>query len=168
LVSIGKVVKTQGKRGELKLKLYSDYSLNPFFPKVFFRKKGDVEQYEVESLRPYKDHYIIKLKAVDTIDQAHRLAGLEVLVQEELLCPLEKDNYYLFQIIGCSVFTKDRKKVGTVTDFLSVESNDLLVVTRGKNDILIPLTKSICLEFNLAKKEILIDPPDGLLELNEI
>ena len=168
MISIGKIVRSRGKRGELKLKLYSEDYSRPFFSKVFIKKGGHLEEYSVEFLRQYKGHYIIKLRAVDSISQAQELAGLEILVPEENLRPLEKNSYYHFQIIGCSVYTKDRKKVGTVKDFLLVENNDLLVVESGTREILVPFTKTICLELNLEKKELLIDPPDGLLELNEI
>ena len=168
MVSIGKVVKSKGKRGELKLRLYSEHHLKPFFPRVYLQKKGSLEEFEVEALRPYKDGCLIKLKEVDTLDQAWELMGQEILVPEEFLSPLEKDNYYLFQLIGSSVITIKKEKVGTVKDILFVENNELLVVEKGNKEILIPFTKSICLEIDLTNKEILVNPPDGLLELNEI
>jgi 16S rRNA processing protein RimM len=168
LVSIGKVVKSKGKRGELKLRLYSEHYLKPFFPKVYIQRKGFLKEFEVEALRPYKDGCLIKLKEVDTLDQAWELAGQEILVPEEFLRPLEEDNYYLFQLIGSSVVTIKKKKVGTVKDILFVENNELLVVEKGRKEMLVPFTKSICVKIDLENKEILINPPDGLLELNEI
>ena len=168
MISIGRIVKSKGKRGELKLRLYSEHYLKPFFPKIYLQKKGSLEEFEVETLRPYKDYSIIKLKEVDTLAQTYELVGQEILVPDKLLRPLGKDNYYLFQIIGSSVITRKKEKVGTVTDVFSIENNELLVVRKGRKEILIPFNKSICLKINLAKKEILINPPDGLLELNEI
>ncbi len=168
MVSIGKVVKSKGKRGELRLRLYSEHYVKPFFPKVYLHKKGFLEEFEVETLCPYKDGFLIKLKEIDTLDQAWELVGQEILVPEELLRPLEEDNYYLFQLIGSSVINTKKEKVGMVKDILFVESNELLVVQKGKKEILIPFTKSICLEIDVANKEILVNPPEGLLELNEI
>ena len=168
MVSIGKVVKTKGKRGELKLKLYSVHPLKAFFPKVYFRKKESLEEFEVETLHPYQDGNLIKLKEVDTLEKAYELVGQEILVPEESLHSLEEDNYYLFQIIGSSVITTKKEKVGRVKDILFIEDNELLVVEKGKKELLIPFTKSICLKIDLVNKEILISPPDGLLELNEI
>jgi 16S rRNA processing protein RimM len=168
LVSVGKVVKSKGKRGELKLRLYSEHYLEPFFPRVYLQKKGALEEFEVETLCPYKDGFLIKLKEIDTFDQAWELVGQEILVPEEFLRPLEEDNYYLFQLIGSSVITIKKEKIGTVKDILFVENNELLVVKKGKKEILIPFTKSICLEIDVANKEILVNPPEGLLELNEI
>ena len=168
MVSVGKIVKSKGKRGELKLKLYSKHYFKPFFPKVYLQRKGALEEFEVENLRPYKDYSLIKLKEVDTLDQAYELVGQEILVPDEFLHPLEEDNYYLFQIIGSSVITTKKEKIGTVKDIFFIENNELLVVKEGRREILIPFSKSICLKIDLVKKEVLINPPDGLLELNEI
>ncbi|MFB0564801.1 MAG: ribosome maturation factor RimM [Candidatus Aminicenantaceae bacterium] len=168
MVSIGRVVRSKGKRGELKLKIYSEHFLKPFFPKVYFQRRSSLEEFEVEYLRAYKKFFLIKLKNIDTLEQASALAGLEVLIPEELLRPLKKDNYYLFQIIGCSVVTNDKRKVGVVADFLFIENNDLLVVMRENKEILIPFIQSICQEVNLQRREITVNPPDGLLDLDEI
>jgi len=94
--------------------------------------------------------------------------GLEVLLPEENLQPLEKDSYYLFQLKGCSVVSKSKERIGNVRDLLFIKNNDLLVIEREGKEILIPFTHAICLEVNLKKKEIVIDPPEGLLELDEI
>jgi ribosomal 30S subunit maturation factor RimM len=51
---------------------------------------------------------------------------------------------------------------------LSIKDNDLLVVVKGKKEILVPFAKPICLKIDLKRKEILVDLPEGLLELDEI
>jgi len=55
-----------------------------------------------------------------------------------------------------------------IKDLVSVPGNDLLVVASGDREILIPLVESICLEIDLPQKRLVIDPPAGLLDLNEI
>jgi len=96
------------------------------------------------------------------------MVGLEVLLPDEGFQDLEKDNYYVFQIIGCSVVTTSGEEVGTVTNLWLIPENDLLVVTKGKTEVLIPFSHSVCLEIDLKLKKIKIDPPEGLLDLNEI
>ena len=59
-------------------------------------------------------------------------------------------------------------KVGTVKDLLLIKDNDILKVMRQGKEFLIPFTEEICIEVNLKKREIIIDPPEGLLEINEI
>jgi len=90
------------------------------------------------------------------------------LLPEEDLRTLEKGKYYFFQIIGCSVVTKKGEKVGSVKDLWCIKENDLLVVEKGKREILVPFAKPICLKVNLKRKEILVELPEGLSELDEI
>ena len=85
-----------------------------------------------------------------------------------MLGHLENDDFYLFQIVGCTVLLKDGHKIGMVKDMLSIQDNDLLVIKKDHKEFLIPFSKTICLEIDLEKKQIIIDPPDGLLELDEI
>jgi len=136
--------------------------------KVYLRKKGALEELEVEYLKPYKNFHLLKLRGIDSLDQARELVGLDVLEPEESFQPLEKDSFYHFQVIGCSVLTKNRQRVGTVKGLLSIKDSCLLIVKEATKEILIPFTHEICFQVDLEKKEIVIDPPEGLLDLNEI
>jgi 16S rRNA processing protein RimM len=89
-------------------------------------------------------------------------------VHEENLHPLDKGKYYLFQLSGCAVVTKGGDSVGSVKDILFIQGNDLLVVEREGREVFVPFTEPICIEIDLNGKKIVIDPPDGLLDLNEI
>ncbi|MFQ6068905.1 MAG: ribosome maturation factor RimM [Candidatus Aminicenantales bacterium] len=168
MITLGRIAGSQGKRGELRLKFYSDPPSKLFFQKVYLQREGVSEEYEVEFIRPYKDYFILKLKAVDTIFQARELKGAELAVPEEWLKPLASGDFYLFQLIGSSVYTKEKKRVGEVVDLIFIENNDLLVVKEGEREVLIPFTASICIRVDTVLKEITVDPPEGLLELNEI
>ncbi len=64
--------------------------------------------------------------------------------------------------------TKEGTEVGSVKDIHFIEGNDLLVVGKGDREMFIPFTESICVEVNLEERKITIDPPDGLLDLDEI
>ena len=94
--------------------------------------------------------------------------GQECLLPEEDLSRLEEGNFYLFQVVGSSVFTESKKRVGVVIDVLFIKDNDLLVIESGGQEILIPFTSDICASVNLEKQKIIIKPPEGLLDLNEI
>jgi 16S rRNA processing protein RimM len=101
--------------------------------------------------------------------QAESLAGAEVLVPEDELKPLTADTFYHHQILGCRVVTVDGRELGRVADIQSAAGSDLLVIRPGgREEILIPFSRNICREVNLEAGLIVIDPPDGLLDLNEI
>lgn len=169
MVSIGKIIRSEGTKGELKLRLFGGHKLKSrSTSEIFIGKRGALEGFRVESLVPGKGDFILKLEGVNSLSQADGLAGYEVFVPEEFLEPLEEDQYYSFHLQGCTVLDKDRKRVGMVVDILAISQNNLLVVEEEGREILIPFNKSICLEVDLKKKEIIVDIPEGLLELNEI
>jgi len=136
--------------------------------KIFLKREGAFEEYKIESLRFDRNSHFLKLEGIDTLDRADAIIGLEIYVPEEDFGPLEDGNYYHFQIIGSAVVTKDGEGVGTVKSLLSAGKETLLVVERGGREVLIPFTRSICLNVDSSRREIRVDLPDGLLDLNEI
>jgi len=109
------------------------------------------------------------LRGIDNISQARELVGLEALVAEEELNSLPEDDYYFFLLQGFRVETREGRSVGHVMDVLSVPGSDLLVVaSESGREILVPFVRAICVEVNVPDKRLVIDPPAGLLDLNEI
>ena len=90
------------------------------------------------------------------------------MVPEQDLSRLEQGSYYHFQIVGCSVVTGEGIEIGTVKDLLFVKGNDILEIERQGQEILIPFTEEICIDVNLIKRKIIVNPPEGLLDINEI
>lgn len=103
------------------------------------------------------------------MDAARALAGADIFVPEDELRPLAEDMFYEGQLRGCRVVTVGGAEVGVVEDILSAGGSDLLVVrSREEKEILIPFSREICREVDVASQRIVVDPPDGLLDLNEI
>ncbi|MBU1337604.1 MAG: ribosome maturation factor RimM [Acidobacteria bacterium] len=139
-----------------------------FFSWVFLEIKGTGKEFTVESSRTHLSFLILKFEGIDSIAQASELVGAKILVPQECLQELEDDSFYAYQLVGCVVWREDGRLVGEVTDILSAGANECLVVGKGKKERLIPLTKEICRTIDPDKKTIVIDPPDGLLEIDEI
>lgn len=100
--------------------------------------------------------------------KADAVAGVDVYVPEEALGPPEEGYFFDFQVIGSVLLTKDGKPVGRVTGVMPVGDRSVLVADREGKEILIPFTEPVIVAVNPSKKEIRVDLPDGLLELNEI
>ncbi len=140
-----------------------------FFSGLFFKNKGFSEEFNIESFRFQKTFAIIKLKGIDTISQALEFVGEDIFCPVEEFSPVEQGEYRFHQIEGCTVVTQSGEQVGLVHDVIQVSENDLLVVHGSEGrEILIPLSQTICLKIDLEKKTIIIDPPEGLLDLDEI
>jgi 16S rRNA processing protein RimM len=97
---------------------------------------------------------------------AEALAGAELRVSAETLRPLPGGSFYRHDLVGCLVETKQGARVGEVTSVEGDATGSRLVVRGRSGEILIPLAEGICVEVDVAAKKIVVDPPDGLMELN--
>jgi 16S rRNA processing protein RimM len=82
------------------------------------------------------------------------------------LTALPPDTYYRHDLVGCAVETTGGVRVGEVADVEGTVAGSRLVVTTPRGETLIPLAADICKTIDPAGKRIVVDPPEGLLELN--
>jgi len=124
----------------------------------------------VESLTPYKNAHTLKLRGIDSISEAALLTGREIFSPDEEVVPRKDDEFLLEDLIKCVVGTRDGRIVGRIRTVWETGGVPLLVLDPegGKGEIYIPFSRTICREIDVRAKRIVIDPPDGLLELNEI
>lgn len=89
--------------------------------------------------------------------------------EDAFASPAEEGAYYQFQIVGSEVVTRDGRSVGTVRTVLETGGHAVLAVdTPSGGEVDIPFTRTICVEVDPRRRRIVIDPPDGLLDLDEI
>jgi 16S rRNA processing protein RimM len=118
---------------------------------------------EVENTWMHGDHLIFKFQGVNSISDAEKLAGAEVSIPFEQRAELSDDEVYQSDLIGCEVIDANGRSLGVVTDFQETGGTPLLTVG---DELLIPFAKSICIEIDLEHKRIVVNLPDGLLDLN--
>ncbi len=167
-VALGKILRSQGRDGRFKLRLNEKGLPRPDCGTIYLRRADGFEAFSVESLTLDRNAYFLKLKGIDTLAGADALVGLDVFVAEADFRPLERGLFYDFEVIGCRVVMRDGAEIGEVSGILPAGGPILLIVKRGDGEIYVPFTETICVKVDPGAKEILIDPPDGLLELNEI
>lgn len=168
LVVLGKVVRSQGRDGRIKLKLSEKGPTGFAGGTVYFRREDGFEAVAVESLTLDRGAYHLKLEGIDTLAAADALAGCDVFAAGTDFRGPGRDSFYDFQVLGSRVVTRDGTEVGRVAATLEAGGAVLLVVRRGDGELYVPFNEAICVKVDPAAGEILIDPPDGLLELNEI
>lgn len=168
LVLVGKVVRSQGREGRLKVRLFEKARPGVSWSTVYLRRDRGLEPFEVESLDVDRNSYFLKLRGVDSLAMANALAGLEMFVEESGFPPLEDGRFYHFQLIGSRVLLRDGAEVGIVAGVVPAGGSNLLAVDREGTELLVPFTEGICIEVDPVARTIVIDPPAGLLELNEI
>jgi len=166
---VGRVARPHGLRGDVVVNPETDFVAERFRPgaTVWMRSAGREEQLTIGSARVQNGRPVVGFVGLSSIEAAERLAGLELRVPEEALQPLEPGQYYEHQLVGCSVSTADGP-VGTVVRVDRGAGGSRLVVEGARGEILVPLAVDICVEIDVTGRRIRIEPPEGLLELNEV
>lgn len=163
LVTIGRVVKPQGRRGEVSVQPLSDRPDR--FPKLarvcLPGAGGAAVEATVSCCWPHKGRFVLKLEGVDSIEQADKLRGLELRVPEEELAPLPEGSYYHHQLKGLAVEDGDGRGLGRVVDILATGAGaDVLVVRGEAGEMLIPLAGDFVRAIELAEGRLVVRPPE--------
>ena len=169
MVVVGRVARPHGLRGQVVVTPETDFVSERFRSgaTVWARLAGRDEELTIASARIQNGRPVIGFDGLSSVEAAKRLAGLELRIPEGSLRPLESGRYYEYQLVGCAVETLRGGAVGAVVRVESGPGGSCLVVRGPRGEILVPLAAHICVEVDLEDRRIRIDPPEGLLELNE-
>jgi 16S rRNA processing protein RimM len=165
---VGRVARPHGLKGHLVVNVETDFPFERFRPgaELFIRRAGRVEAVTITSVRFQRQRPIVGLSGIDTLDAAAALAGAEVRVPIEALMPLAEGVFYRHDLVGCQVETGTGEAVGVVAEIEGGFGGSRLVVDTPRGVVLVPLAAAICRMIDVAGRRIVIDPPQGLLELN--
>ena len=166
-VLIGKVTKAHGIKGELKIRAYSDepQSITRHKELTLVSREGLLYPvFHVVRARIGNKEAIVSLKGVDNRNHSEKLCGMGVLVNKNDLPDLDGEEFYLHELEGVRVQTKEGKVIGRVEAFFNNGVHDLLVVKSGRDEILIPLIPGMIVERNTSR--LIIAPPPGLIDIN--
>lgn len=158
-VVVGRIVTAHGVKGEVKVEPLTD------FPERFARGSRlwlDGVELGVMSGRWQRSQVIVKLDGVDSREAAEALRGKELTVPDVAELPVGEDLYYLHDIVGLRVESRDGEALGEVYDVLSTGSNDVYVVRGDGGEMLLPALEDVVLEVDVAGGRIVVDVPDGI------
>jgi len=160
---IGKIVNTQGIKGEVRVLPLTE-KLDRFdLLKIVFLDDTRLIEMEVEYVKYHKNFVLIKFKGVDNMNEAEKLKDNYILVSREDAIELPEGSYFVCDLIGLNVYTKEGSPLGKVEDVLSTGSNDVYVVRDGEKEILIHALKTVVLEISLEQDKMVVDLPEGLV-----
>lgn len=172
-IVVGEVVAPWGNRGEVKIIPHTE------FPERFEQMeavrlflKGAEEPlglFPLESCREHKDGILLKLKDVDSIDQAEKLRHTLIKVSVDELMPLPPGRFYIFELIGLECRTESGMKLGVVADVLQTGANDVYLVkpypeVSRQKEILIPAIPQVVKDIRPEEGLMIIELMDGLLD----
>ena len=168
LIVVARAVRTRGLKGEIVADLLTD------FPDRFDNLEtvtgigpDDVHRsLQIEEHWFHGNRIIFKFIDYDSIDTARDLAGYQLAVPAGERIELDADQFYEWELAGCRVEGIDGNLIGTVREVMRTGGVGILVVANDAGrEFLVPMARDICIEIDVEKKLIRVDPPEGLLEL---
>lgn len=166
LITIGKVVKPFGVKGEMKIEPMTD------FPERFSKLSrvylvspaGKEIIREIRAVRYSGRAPFLLFTGYDSPEKAKELNGWLIKVPEEEAVPLPEGSYYRFELIGMEVFSESGEKLGEIVDIFETGSNDVYVLKKGRKETYIPATREIIKQVDRAEKRMIIHVMAGLME----
>ena len=162
---IGKIVGVHGMKGYLKVYSF-DESMDLFGPGRQIRVKigsGAGNTLTVKDVQSYKNTLRIAFEEITNRTAAEALTGSELFLKRSEMPEPEEGSWYWCDLIGLAVHEIDGMFLGHVENLFETGSNDVLVVKRGEEEILIPVTESIVRDVDFDGQKISVDLPEGLL-----
>ncbi len=170
LLTVARVRRAHGIHGEVLVESLTDRPDTVLAPGRSLRLDAAADEEPgnvlIDEARPHKGGLILRLRGVESRSAAERLAGRELLTRLEDLEPLAEGEVFYHDLIGLAVvLAGDGSTVGTVRRIFEARPADLLEVRMGDRLVLVPFDRSIVRDVDLDGGRIVIDPPEGLLDL---
>src|SRR5260370_690524 len=169
-VTLAKVTKTQGRKGEVAAALLTD------FPERFRTRKrllalegeargGRRRELELEDYWLHKGGVVLKFAGVDSISQAETLVGCEIQIPRAERAELPQGSVYVADLIGCTVSDGGRE-IGRIEDVQFGAGEAPLLVVKGAKGYLIPFAAEYLEQVDVELKRVAMKLPSGLLEVD--
>lgn len=164
-VTIGRIVRPQGRKGEVLTEVLSDRPdrFSSLRKARLVEPGGATRSVEVTSCWPHKGRVVLKLQGVDSIDQAETLRGAELRIPEAELPPLPQGSYYHHQLKALEVEDGSGRPLGRVAEILETGGEAPVLVVRGdQGELLLPLVHDFIRQVDLEGGRLVIAVPELL------
>lgn len=167
---VGVVARTHGIKGGVIVNPETDFPADRFRAGavLFVGPLDDAsagEPREIVEARFHQGRPVIRFAGIESMTDAEALAGLALRVPVTAVTPLPEGTYYRHDLVGCRVVDVTGAVVGQVKAVEGTLDRSYLIVPRQGGDAMIPLVGGICVQVDLAARRVVIDPPEGLLDL---
>ncbi|HHW66799.1 MAG: rRNA processing protein RimM [Epulopiscium sp.] len=164
-IEIGKIVNTQGIRGDLRvIPTTDDPKRFELLKEIYIESRNELKKYTIEKVWYHKQFVILKLKEISSMTEGETLKNSIIKIPREFALPLEEDEYYIGDLYDIDVYTDHDEYLGKITDIIFTGSNDVYVVRKEgeTKDLLIPAIKDCILNVDLDHKKMVVSLLEGL------
>jgi 16S rRNA processing protein RimM len=159
-VLIGKVVGVHALKGEVKVFPYGEIdwiegeSLYPVPEGT--RPALDSSSLKVSSIRPHKGVVLVIFEAIDAVEEALPLVGLELYIDADRLPELKPGEYYHQDLLDMEVLTEAGQSIGRIIEVITTGANDVYQVTGPDGEMLLPALKEVIINVDVDKKKMVV------------
>ena len=164
-LEVGQIVNTFGIKGFVKVYPYvNDILRFDNLKNVYVKSKKQESKLEIEEVKYQKNMVLIKFKGIETVEQAEALRNSYLEIDRSQAIPLEKDEYFIADLLGLDVYLDTGEKLGVLDDIYNTGGSDIYVV---KNEIgrqfLLPYIDDVVKNIDLENGKITVHLLDGLI-----
>ena len=169
-ITLARVVKTQGRHGEVAAEIHSDVPqriVEGMRLLALPRSQDSRREVEIESLWPHKGLLVLKFRGVDSMSDAELLVGSELQVPRADRARLEAGWNYVSDLIGCTVLDRARE-IGNIEDvqFGAGEAPLLIIADRSGKKFDVPFAEAYLEGVDNVQRQVRMNLPEGMLEIN--
>lgn len=164
-VPIGVLSNTHGLEGDMKFYFFSNVpSLATKLTEAiaYNEQLKKFVMVRFEKVRKAHEYYIVHLVGVNTVAEAEKLKGFVVYVDKSFFPKSKDGEYYFFELFGAEVYDELNVNLGIVDDIIETGSNDVLVVKKGKEEMLVPVIERYIVSIDKENKKIVIRVPEWM------
>lgn len=163
---LGTITRTHGNSGGLLVKLDTDRPEQYInLESVLLDMRGELVPFFLEEFNHLKENQFQAFFEDIPAGEARQYVGIELFLPQELLPKLSGKQFYFHEVVSFSVIDKNKGEIGKVREVLDRPPQPVFVIEHEEKEILIPAADDILLKIDRSKKEILVDCPEGLLEI---
>ncbi len=159
LTEVGRILRTHGYEGNVRIDIYDSIEINFKEPLFLMFDQKPVPFFVLEHSK--SNPYIAKLDGILSLEDAQKLLGKSIYLPEELFEEEDEDSF-----VGYTAKDTNFGTIGVVREIIENSAQDLLVVMRDEKEILIPFVEEFVVELNDEHKIIVLNLPDGLLDID--
>lgn len=160
---VGVISTTHGIAGEVKVFPTTD-DMNRFkkLKEVILDTGKETQLLHIQQVRFFKNMVIVKFKEFRSINDVERLRGKSLYVTRENAVKLQKDEYFIADMIGIRVVSDEGEDLGILQDVMQTGANDVYVVEKDGEELLIPAIKDCILSVNVEEGKMEVHLLPGL------
>ncbi len=164
LIPIGKIEGIHGIRGEVKVRMLSDFPERlASVTSLYVVKNGSKRRLSISHHRPHKQGVLITFTDIHNANDAKLLEGSMLCIRENEMLSPPADTYYIHQLIGFEVFDESNNRLGELKEVWQLPANDVFVVRDASAEILFPAIKDAVKCISCEQKRIVVTRELGVI-----